>query len=172
MNREAPTVRTGYEAGLANTKESGVRIGRWCLAVAAILACLPARAAPDLSRDVLWVALQGCLLNKRTTGRAFPCLSVDPGERGRPGTAVLRAPGEPTHLVVMPTDDVVGVEAPALQTPKGAFYWGPRSRPGARWRRRSGAGGRSTRSGSRSTPRAAAARTSCISTSIACGREC
>ncbi|WP_246154644.1 CDP-diacylglycerol diphosphatase [Methylobacterium oryzihabitans] len=87
------------------------------------MACLPARAAPDLSRDVLWVALQGCLLNKRTTGRAFPCLSVDPGDRDRPGTAVLRAPGEPTHLVVMPTADVVGVEAPDLQTPKGAVYW-------------------------------------------------
>jgi CDP-diacylglycerol pyrophosphatase len=100
-----------------------VRVGRSFLVVVVLMVGLPARAAPDLSRDVLWVALQGCLLNKRTTGRAFPCLSVDPGDRDRPGTAVLRAPGEPTHLVVMPTDDVVGVEAPALQTPKGAFYW-------------------------------------------------
>ncbi|MEH3146274.1 MAG: CDP-diacylglycerol diphosphatase [Methylobacterium frigidaeris] len=100
-----------------------MRVGSFSLLVACLLLTLPARAAPDLSRDVLWVALQGCLLNKKTTGRSYPCLSVDPGDRDRPGTAVLRAPGQPTHLVVMPTADVVGLEAPELQTPKGAFYW-------------------------------------------------
>ncbi|GJE42894.1 CDP-diacylglycerol diphosphatase [Methylobacterium soli] len=83
----------------------------------------PACALPDPSRNVLWVALQGCLIAKRTTGRAFPCLSVDLGDRDRPGTAILRAPGAPTHLVVMPTGDVPGLEAPELQRPAGNAYW-------------------------------------------------
>lgn len=83
----------------------------------------PAQAGLDPSRDVLWIALQGCLLTKKTTGRAFPCLSVDLGDRDRPGTAVLRAPGQPTHTVVMPTAAVVGLEAPGLQQSAGNAYW-------------------------------------------------
>ena len=98
---------------------------RRMLVVATLLAytaMLPARAANPV-RDVLWVALQGCVLAKKAAGRSFPCLSVDLGDGERPGTAVLRAPGQPTHTVVMPTDNVSGIEAPVLQGPRGAAYW-------------------------------------------------
>jgi CDP-diacylglycerol pyrophosphatase len=95
------------------------------LAVATLLAftLIPVADAANPVRDVLWVALQGCVLAKKTAGRSFPCLSVDLSDGVRPGTAVLRAPGEPTHTVVMPTDTVSGIEAPVLQGSRGTAYW-------------------------------------------------
>ncbi|WP_342109208.1 CDP-diacylglycerol diphosphatase [Methylobacterium sp. SI9] len=95
------------------------------LAIATLLAftLIPVADAANPARDVLWVALQGCVLAKKAAGRSFPCLSVDLGDAVRPGTAVLRAPGEPTHTVVMPTDNVSGIEAPVLQGPRGVAYW-------------------------------------------------
>lgn len=98
---------------------------RRLLIVATLLAVTSVSAARAANpvRDVLWVALQGCVLAKKAAGRSFPCLSVDLGDGERPGTAVLRAPGQPTHTVVMPTDNVSGIEAPVLQGPRGAAYW-------------------------------------------------
>ncbi|TXN72837.1 CDP-diacylglycerol diphosphatase [Methylobacterium sp. WL6] len=83
----------------------------------------PARAAGDASRDVLWAALKTCVLAKSVANRTFPCLDVDLGDKDRPGTAVLRAPGQPTHVVVMPTDTVVGLEALVLRGERGTAYW-------------------------------------------------
>lgn len=91
--------------------------------LAALVVPTPLAAAPDPSRDVLWAALKTCVLAKRLANRTFPCLSVDLGDGERPGTAVLRAPGEPTHSVVMPTDTVAGLEASVLRGPRGAAYW-------------------------------------------------
>lgn len=98
---------------------------RRMLVVATLLAFtrIPVADAANPARDVLWVALQGCVLAKKAAGRSFPCLSVDLGDGTRPGTAVLRAPGQPTHTVVMPTDNVSGIEAPVLQGPRGGAYW-------------------------------------------------
>ncbi|WP_336489778.1 CDP-diacylglycerol diphosphatase [Methylobacterium nigriterrae] len=79
--------------------------------------------AAEATRQVLWVALQACVLAKKTTGRTFPCLAVDLGTSDRPGTAVLRAPGQPTHTVVMPTEHIIGLEAPELQGQNGNIYW-------------------------------------------------
>lgn len=93
------------------------------LAILFAVTPVPAAVAANPTRDVLWVALQGCLITKKTTGRSFPCLAVDLGDAGHPGTAVLRAPGQPTHTVVMPTDTVSGIEAPVLQGPRGLAYW-------------------------------------------------
>ncbi|MGY2046736.1 CDP-diacylglycerol diphosphatase [Methylobacterium sp. JK268] len=93
------------------------------LLLVAALATAAVAAAADVPRNILWAALQGCIVAKRTTGRAFPCLSVDLGTPDRPGTAILRAPGQRTHLVVMPTADVIGLEAPVLQGPAGVAYW-------------------------------------------------
>ena len=84
---------------------------------------LPVLAAADPSRDVLWAALKTCVIAKKVADRTFPCLDVDLGDKERPGTAVLRAPGEPTHIVVMPTDTVPGLEAPALRGVRGVTYW-------------------------------------------------
>ncbi|TXM69436.1 CDP-diacylglycerol diphosphatase [Methylobacterium sp. WL120] len=84
---------------------------------------VPARSAGDPSRDVLWAALKTCVLAKTVANRTFPCLDVDLGDADRPGTAVLRAPGEPTHVVVMPTQSVAGLEATVLRGARGAAYW-------------------------------------------------
>lgn len=93
------------------------------LALASALAALSAPAVADPGRDVLWAALKTCVLAKRVANRTFPCLDVDLGGKGRPGSAVLRAPGEPTHVVVMPTDTVPGLEASVLRGPRGVAYW-------------------------------------------------
>ncbi|MCJ2132493.1 CDP-diacylglycerol diphosphatase [Methylobacterium sp. J-026] len=100
---------------------------RTLLAALLVAVAMPAptgaSAASDPSRNVLWAALKTCVLAKRLANRTFPCLSVDLGDGERPGSAVLRAPGEPTHSVVMPTDTVAGLEAPILRGPRGAAYW-------------------------------------------------
>ncbi len=93
------------------------------LAILLIAAPVYVRAAGDPSRDVLWAALKTCVLAKTLANRTFPCLDVDLGDKARPGSAVLRAPGEPTHIVVMPTDTVAGLEAPALGGARGTAYW-------------------------------------------------
>lgn len=88
-----------------------------------LLFAVPASAGSDPTRDVLWMALKTCVLAKTLANRTFPCLSVDLGNTERPGTAVLRAPGEPTHVVVMPTDTVTGLESSPLRGPRGQAYW-------------------------------------------------
>ena len=88
-----------------------------------LAASAPVRAAGDPGRDVLWAALKTCVLAKTVANRTFPCLDVDLGDTARPGTAVLRAPGEPTHVVVMPTATVAGLEAPILRGTRGSAYW-------------------------------------------------
>lgn len=93
------------------------------LAVLLIAAPTSVRAAGDPGRDVLWAALKTCVLAKTLANRTFPCLGVDLGDKTRPGTAILRAPGEPTHIIVLPTDTVAGLEAPALRGARGAAYW-------------------------------------------------
>lgn len=96
---------------------------RFALVLACALAPLSVPASADPSRDVLWAALKTCVLAKTIANRTFPCLDVDLGARDRPGSAVLRAPGEPTHVVVMPTDTVPGLEASVLRGPRGSAYW-------------------------------------------------
>lgn len=76
-------------------------------------------AAVDLPRGVLWRVVQTCTLNQQTTGSPFPCLKVDLGG----GFAVLRAPFRQTHVVIMPTARVVGIEDPGLRRPDGPAYF-------------------------------------------------
>jgi CDP-diacylglycerol pyrophosphatase len=69
------------------------------------------------------MALKGCIVAKSVTGRPFPCLSVEPDKADRPGTAVMRAPGSPSHVIVMPVRDIVGIEAPELRHQIGNILW-------------------------------------------------
>lgn len=96
---------------------------RLTLVIALLVMVVSAPVPAEPARQVLWIALQTCLLAERTTGRTFPCLAVDLGSADRSGTAVLRAPGQPTHTVVIPTVRVVGLEAPELQRESGNAYW-------------------------------------------------
>lgn len=76
-------------------------------------------AAVDLPRGVLWRVVQTCTLNQRTTGSPFPCLQVDLSG----GFAVLRAPFRQTHVVVMPTARLFGIEDPGLRRPDSPAYF-------------------------------------------------
>ena len=79
--------------------------------------------AASLPRDTLWGVEATCLLNKRTTGAAFPCVEVDIAGGIERGFAVLRAPFRQTHLVAMPTARVSGIEVPALREPNAPNYF-------------------------------------------------
>jgi len=94
------------------------------LLLASIIACSGlASNFVRLPRNVLWAALQSCIWTKALIDESFPCLVINPGNRDVPGTAVLRAPGQQTHAVVIPTNNVVGIEAPELQQDAGYIYW-------------------------------------------------
>jgi CDP-diacylglycerol pyrophosphatase len=93
------------------------------LLIAAAFSAVSFAAYSAVSRDILWVALQSCVVAQKTTGHPFPCLSVDPATAAHPGTAILRPPGQATHIVVMPTEAVAGLEAPMLQGSAGVAYW-------------------------------------------------
>lgn len=84
------------------------------------LASVPVAYTAQLHRDLLWATVRVCVLNAQTLGLAAPCASVDLGGSGRPGVAVLKVPGEATHVVVTPTADVAGLEDPRLQGADGA----------------------------------------------------
>lgn len=85
------------------------------------LAALSGLAAIPARRDLLWIALQGCRIADAVVGRPYPCLSIDGGDGI--GTAVLAEPGNPKHVLVVPTRTVVGIEAPELRHEAGAAYW-------------------------------------------------
>ena len=76
-------------------------------------------AATGLPRDALRHVELTCMLDHWVTASALPCLSVDSAH----GVVVLRAPLEDTHVVVMPTASVSGVEAPLLRRDGGPNYF-------------------------------------------------
>jgi CDP-diacylglycerol pyrophosphatase len=65
-------------------------------------------------RSALWIVELTCLFDHKTTGLPFPCLEVDERSGSGRGVAILRAPFERSHIVVMPIVRVTGVEDPSL----------------------------------------------------------
>lgn len=76
-----------------------------------------------LPRDALWVVVRSCLVAKETIGSPFPCLEVERPSGGKPGYAVIRAPGSSTHVIVTPTVKIEGMEDPQLQQGDAGTYW-------------------------------------------------
>ena len=62
----------------------------------------------------LWKVVQACLANHAVTGSAFPCLEVNDTKGLSGGFVVLREPFERTHIVIVPTARISGVEDPQL----------------------------------------------------------
>ena len=89
--------------------------------VTAITVATPAGAASE--RSLLWRVVQTCLVNHKLTGGAFPCLDVQTPNGRAEGYAVLRAPLEKTHIVVMPTVRTIGIEAERLRAPDAPSYF-------------------------------------------------
>jgi CDP-diacylglycerol pyrophosphatase len=62
-------------------------------------------------RSALWRVVENlCLPMHETFGVAAPCLKVDRDKR----FVTIRAPGEATHIIVVPTVKIEGVESPDL----------------------------------------------------------
>ncbi len=70
-----------------------------------------------IPRSTLWDVVEACKVDQRLAGVPFPCQQVVPSEEGRPGHVLLRPPTRRTHVVLVPTRRVTGVEqvvGPAL----------------------------------------------------------
>jgi len=99
--------------------------------VAALAPC-PARAFDLSDRGALWqVVNKLCLPMHATLGLSLPCLAVD-DERG---FVVIRAPGDATRIILVPTVRMEGIESPSLLRENApnywAFAWGERGRVAA-----------------------------------------
>lgn len=88
-----------------------------------VAAALGAARADFLPRSALWVVVRSCVLAKASLGTSFPCLEVSLPQSGEPGFAVIRAPGQTTHVIVTPTDQIPGIESPLLLRPSAGGYW-------------------------------------------------
>jgi CDP-diacylglycerol pyrophosphatase len=85
---------------------------------------------PD--RGALWQVVDKlCLPMHATVGLSLPCLAVD----DRRGFVVIRAPGDATRIIIVPTVRMEGIESPSLLRDDApnywAFAWGERSRVAA-----------------------------------------
>jgi CDP-diacylglycerol pyrophosphatase len=76
------------------------------------------------NRSGLWVVVHDlCLPAYRSIGVAFPCAEVNIANGVDRGFAVLKAPSSATHVVVVPTARISGIESPALQSKNAPNYW-------------------------------------------------
>jgi CDP-diacylglycerol pyrophosphatase len=71
----------------------------------------------------LWQVVEACVLNHNLTGKAFPCIEVHAERKSIDGFAVLRAPLERAHILVVPTTRIVGVEDSRLMAPAAPNFF-------------------------------------------------
>lgn len=114
--------------GFGSERRLGRRIGRrfWIVLALALLVLLlggPALRANLKPRAALYYVIRACVMMQDTLGTPFPCLSVDPASAGTPGYAVLRAPGNPTHVITTPLVPIAGIENEELLQPDAGVYW-------------------------------------------------
>lgn len=87
---------------------------------ASVLAPSAVRAFDLSDRGALWqVVHKLCLPMHATLGVSLPCLAVD-DERG---IVVIRAPGDATRIIVVPTARTEGIESPALLRGDAPNFW-------------------------------------------------
>ena len=102
---------------------SPVAAVRRILQAAVILwACLPQEAVAITlgGRDALWRVVESlCLPMDETLGLPLPCLKVD---RKR-GFVVIRAPGDETRIIIVPTTRIAGIESPILLRDGTPNFW-------------------------------------------------
>ena len=91
------------------------RLRQAAFAAAALGLCLGGAAA--FERGALWQTVRACTLAQQSLGLAFPCLSV------AADSVVIRAPLERSHVIVVPTRQISGIEHPALLQPGAGAYW-------------------------------------------------
>lgn len=78
--------------------------------------------APDKSRPpnaLWWVVHNLCVTDQRLLGVPAPCLDVNLSQ----GWALVKDTRAPTHLLLVPTRRISGIESPALLAPDAPNYW-------------------------------------------------
>ena len=91
--------------------------------ILATIANLP-HSASAANRDELWVVVHDiCVPAYQSIGVAFPCAEVSIADGLERGFAVLRAPSSATHVIVVPTMRISGIESPALLSENAPNYW-------------------------------------------------
>src|SRR5262245_8830503 len=86
------------------------------LGLAAAAASQP-HSVPAANRDELWFVVHDmCLPVYHSVGVAFPCLEINIDNGPDRGFAVLQAPLSATHVIVVPTARISGIESPNLES--------------------------------------------------------
>jgi len=80
-------------------------------------------AAATEQRQALLGVVELCVANAKTTGFAFPCLSVDVSQGERRGFVVLRPPVGTPDTILSPTRESIGIEDPELQSSEAPNYF-------------------------------------------------
>ena len=91
--------------------------------ILATIANLP-RSASAANRGGLWIVVHDvCVPAYQSIGVGFPCAEVNIADGLERGFAVLRAPSSATHVIVVPTARISGIESPALLRENAPNYW-------------------------------------------------
>jgi CDP-diacylglycerol pyrophosphatase len=84
----------------------------------------PPHPASAANRGGLWVVVHDiCVPAYQSIGVGFPCSEVSIGDGLERGFAVLQAPSSATHVIVVPTALISGIESPALLRENAPNYW-------------------------------------------------
>jgi CDP-diacylglycerol pyrophosphatase len=96
--------------------------GPTCGAHADYFGDIAASLASD--RNGLWAVVHDiCLPAYQGIGVAFPCVEVNIANGLDRGFAVLQKPSSATHIIVVPTIPISGIESPALLSDGAPNYW-------------------------------------------------
>ncbi|SFK10802.1 CDP-diacylglycerol diphosphatase [Methylocapsa palsarum] len=102
--------------------------GRWRILRAAAAIVFAAIAVEGIGyagdRDALWTMVHDlCVRDKKATGLAFPCSEVDLSGGEDAGFAIFRDIRSRSHLLLIPTRRLSGVEDPLVGTGGLPNYW-------------------------------------------------
>ena len=76
------------------------------------------------NRSALWAVVHDiCLQAYQSIGVAFPCAEVNIANGLEQGFVVLQTPSSATHVLVVPTTRISGIESPALLSENAPNYW-------------------------------------------------
>ncbi len=91
--------------------------------IAATVAGLP-HSVSAANRSGLWIVVHDiCLPAYQGIGVAFPCAEVNIANGLDRGYVVLQTPSSATHVLVVATTRISGIESPALRSENAPNYW-------------------------------------------------
>jgi CDP-diacylglycerol pyrophosphatase len=94
------------------------------LIFATVVARMPHFVLAADNRNELWVVVHDiCLPAYEGIGVAFPCAEINIADGLDRGFAVLQAPSSETHVIVVPTTRIPGIESPSLLSENAPNHW-------------------------------------------------